>query len=206
MKLAHKILTKKYLFHSFSIVLHDYSQGMTIRGANVIQETERRLCGVVKWFDPSKGFGFIVADGTQDDILLHANVLRNFGPSSVADNARIEFIAQGTTKGVQATVVLSIAPPQTTSASLADFENVDDAEVAQLPLEPARVKWFDKAKGFGFANIWGSSEDVFVHVEILRRSGLADLQAGEAVAIRVISGKRGKMAAEVCSWESVSRD
>ena len=75
--------------------MHDYSQGMTIRGGNVIQETERRLCGVVKWFDPSKGFGFIVADGTQDDILLHANVLRNFGQSSVADNARIEFIAQG---------------------------------------------------------------------------------------------------------------
>ena len=45
-----------------------------------------------------------------------------------------------------------------------------------------------------------------MHVEILRRLGLADLQAGEAVAIRVISGKRGKMAAEVCSWESVSRD
>lgn len=124
----------------------------------------------------------------------------------MADNARIECIAQGTTKGVQATVVLSIAAPETTSASLADFENEDDAEVAQLPLETARVKWFDKTNGFGFVNSWGSSEDVFVHVEILRCSGLADLQAGEAVAIGVISGKRGKMAAEVCSWESVSSD
>jgi CspA family cold shock protein len=95
--------------------------------------------------------------------------------------------------------VLSIAPAETTSASLADFENVDDAEVAQLLLEAARLKWFDKAKGFGFANIWGSSEDVFVHVEILRNSGLADLQAGGAVATCLISGKRGKMAAEVCS-------
>ena len=72
----------------------------------------------------------MVADGTQDDILLHANVLQNFGQSSVANNARIQFITQGTTKGVQANVVLSIAPPETTSASLADFENVDDAEVA----------------------------------------------------------------------------
>ena len=84
----------------FSIALHDYSQGKTIRCGNVIQEIERRLCGVVKWFDPSKGFGFIVADGTQDGIFLHANVLRNFGQSSVADNARIEFIAKGTTKGL----------------------------------------------------------------------------------------------------------
>ena len=102
--------------------------------------------------------------------------------------------------------MLSIAPPETTSASLADFENVDDAEVAQLLLEAARVKWFDKAKGFGFANIWGSSEDVFVHVEILRSSDLADLQTGRSVSICWTSGKRGKMAAEVCSWESVSRD
>ena len=66
----------------------------------MIPETERRLCGVVKWFNPSKGIGFIVADGTQYGIFLHANVLRNFGQSSVADNARIEFIAKGTTKGV----------------------------------------------------------------------------------------------------------
>ena len=179
---------------------------MTIRGGNVIQENERKLCGMVKWFDPSKCFGFIVADGTTDDILLHANGLRNFGQSSVADNARIEFIAQDTTKGVQVTNVLSIQPPETIMASLEDFENVNAAELISLPLEAARVKWFDKAKGFGFANIWQESEDVFVHVEILRRSGLADLQAGEAVAIRVICGKSGKMAAEVCSWESVSRD
>ena len=72
----------------------------SIRGGNVIPETERRLCWVVKWFNPSKGLDFIVADGTQYGIFLHANVLRNFGQSTVADNARIEFIAKGTTKGV----------------------------------------------------------------------------------------------------------
>jgi len=66
----------------------------------VIPEAERGHCGVVKWFDPSKGFGFIVADGTQYGIFLHANVIRNFGQSSVADNARIEFIAKGATKAL----------------------------------------------------------------------------------------------------------
>lgn len=66
----------------------------------MITEAERGLCGVVHWLDPSKGFGFIVADGTQYGIFLYANVIRNFGQSSVADNARIEFIAKGTTKGV----------------------------------------------------------------------------------------------------------
>ncbi len=71
-----------------------------------------------------------------------------------------------------------------------------------LPLLPARVKWFDKAKGFGFANVFGSSDDVFLHVEVLRRSGLADLQPGEAVTLRVTDGARGKMAAQVMSWEA----
>ncbi len=68
-----------------------------------------------------------------------------------------------------------------------------------------RVKWFDKAKGFGFANVFGSDEDIFVHVEVLRRSGLADLQPGEALALRVIEGKRGRMASQVISWDAAAR-
>ncbi len=70
-----------------------------------------------------------------------------------------------------------------------------------LPLEPARVKWFDKGKGFGFANVWGKPEDVFIHIEVLRRSGFADLAAGEAVCLRVIDGRRGRMAAQVVAWD-----
>ena len=43
---------------------------------------------------------------------------------------------------------------------------------------------------------------MFIHIEVLRRSGMADLQSGEALAIRVIEGKRGRMATEVCGWET----
>jgi CspA family cold shock protein len=64
------------------------------------------------------------------------------------------------------------------------------------------VKWFDKAKGFGFANVFAKPEDVFIHIEVLRRSGLADLQPGEALAIRIVDGKRGRMAMEVNAWEA----
>ncbi|WP_240989038.1 cold-shock protein [Salipiger mangrovisoli] len=163
----------------------------------------RRVLGRVKWFDPVKGFGFVISDEGGPDILLHANVLRNFGQSSVADAARIEVSIQSTERGIQATEVFRIEPPEAPAGvPLADFEEIDPEIIKSAPLEPARVKWFDKAKGFGFANVFGRDQDVFIHIEVLRRSGLADLQPGEALAIRVIQGKRGQMATEVCAWET----
>lgn len=169
-----------------------------------IENSDTRLiAGVVKWFDPVKGFGFVVADEGGPDILLHANVLRNFGQSSVADGAFIEIEAQETERGVQAIAVTRLDPPEMSEgALLEDFADIDPEIIRNAPLEPARVKWFDKSKGFGFANIFGRSEDVFVHIEVLRSSGLADLQPGEALAVRVINGKRGHMASQVCAWET----
>lgn len=167
------------------------------------QKPDTRVTGHVKWFDPAKGFGFLVADVGGPDILLHANVLRNYGQGSVADGARIEVVVQTTDRGLQAIEVVSIAPPEQSSvAPLEDFSGVSIEEIAAAPLEAARVKWFDKAKGFGFANVFGRSEDIFIHVEVLRRSGLSDLFPGEALALRSIESSRGRMAVEVLPWES----
>jgi len=162
--------------------------------------------GRVKWFDPAKGFGFIVSEASNADILLHANVLRNFGQSSVADGAGITVRIQATQRGVQAVEVLTIEPPEGISLPLGEDAGMLSAEdLRALPLEPARVKWFDKGKGFGFANVFGRPEDVFIHVEVLRVSGLADLVSGEAVGLRVIEGRRGRMAVQVQSWETALR-
>ncbi|NRB04701.1 MAG: cold shock domain-containing protein [Rhodobacteraceae bacterium] len=163
----------------------------------------RQVAGTVKWFDPAKGFGFVVSESGGPDILLHVNVLRNFGQSSVADGTQLEIAVQDTPRGAQAVEIVSLEPPVAMNgAVLSDFSDIDPAVVESAPLQPARVKWFDKSKGFGFANVFGSSEDVFLHAEVLRRSGLADLQPGEALTLRVIEGKRGHMAAEVLAWEA----
>lgn len=161
------------------------------------------VAGTVKWFDAVKGFGFILDDAGGPDILLHANVLRNFGQGSVADQAQIRVTVQMTPRGAQAVEVLEIQPPE--GESLVPIEDLGEnasAEIAALPLEPARVKWFEKAKGFGFANVFERAEDVFIHMEVLRRSGFADLTPGEAVCLRVVEGKRGRMAAQVLAWDA----
>lgn len=159
--------------------------------------------GRIKWFDPGKGFGFIVSEACEVDILLHGNVLRNFGQGSVSDGAKITVRVLHAARGVQAIEVLQIEAP-----AMPDFPLPDEAaalqglDIANLPLEPARVKWFDSGKGFGFANVFGAADDVFIHAEVLRFSGLADLMSGEAVALRVIAGRRGRMAVQALSWDA----
>ena len=189
---------------------HQRSENASNHDGNEVAEdlsSVYQVRGRVKWFDPSKGYGFVVSDAGGPDILLHVNVLRNFGQSSVADGALIEISTHRTERGVQAVEVISIVPPERSeNAVLSDFAELDQDAIRLAPMEPARVKWFDKGKGFGFANVFGRSEDVFLHIEVLRQSGLSDLQPGEALAMRVIDGKRGRMAAEVLAWEAAIKD
>jgi len=166
-------------------------------GSTVVQ-------GRVKWFDPLRGFGFVVSEEVEQDILLHANVLRNFGQSTIADGSAISVIIQKTERGIQALEVVAIEKPDLPPTLRSEGDPViTQEELDVLPLEPARVKWFDRAKGFGFANIFGLPEDVFLHVEALRAAGLAEVAAGEAVAVRTIDGKRGRMVVQILSWDAV---
>lgn len=161
------------------------------------------ISGHVKWFDPTKGFGFVVPDNGGSDILLHANVLRNYGQGSVADGAAIEIEVQQTDRGLQAVRIEKIIVVAEDIPPLRDLAEFSPEDIANIGVVPSRVKWFDKTKGFGFANVFGDSHDVFVHVDVLRRSGLANLMAGEAIGLRVINGERGRMAIDVVTWDNV---
>lgn len=181
---------------------------LAVMESQMVEMTEatREVVGREKWFDPTKGFGFIVDDSGQRDILLHANVLRNFGQSSVADLSEVTVLVTETQRGRQAVEVLAITPPDHgTPAPIEDLSHCPAEELAARPLQPARVKWFDKLKGFGFANVFGQPDDIFLHIEVLRHSGFADLQAGEAIALRIVDGRRGLMAAQIHPWESALR-
>jgi len=159
--------------------------------------------GHVKWFDSTKGYGFVVVDDNEGDVLLHANVLRNFGRSSVAEGVEITMDVQGTDRGRQATEIHNIdsIPGEGDSPDAGAPDFAAEAAASTAPLLPARVKWFDKAKGFGFVNTFGDPEDIFVHMEVLRLYGLSDLMPGEAMCVRCKKGPRGKTAVEVRSWD-----
>ena len=159
----------------------------------------KRVFGHVKWFDIDKGFGFLVLQDGGSDVLLHANVLKNFGRTSVSEDTKIEFEFLETDKGRQVSTIYNIQNsediknPKKNDQSINKFTDVD--------FYPARVKWFNKSKGFGFANIFKSNDDIFLHIETLKRSGLSDLETGEAIVLSVKEGPLGKMAETILTWD-----
>lgn len=161
------------------------------------------VAGSVKWFDDRKGFGFVVADGGGSDILLHVNVLKVFGQSSILDGTRLHFRTTTSARGVQVASIVSIESGNDGwSEEGGQASRSEPGSLSKLPLEPARVKWFDRNKGFGFANVFGRSEDVFIHIDVLRACGLVTLQAGEAICLRATESERSRTTVQVAPWDA----
>lgn len=160
--------------------------------------------GRVKWYDATRGYGFVVSDALDGDILTHANCVRASGRAALPEGAKVRIQAALFDRGWQAVAILDVEPVvfDGLAEEPSGFVHPDISDAG--PVSPARVKWFDRVKGFGFVNIFGSVDDVFVHMEVLRRSSIADLAPGEAVAVRVVAGPRGLMAAEVRPWDEVA--
>ena len=167
-----------------------------------------QITASVKWFNPTKGFGFLVPDDGTPDVFCHVSAVERAGYETLPQGATVTCeIVQGQ-KGPQVSQIHQVDTSTATEAaprgdrprrpSPGGFQSRRFAE----PTGPSEevegtVKFYNVGKSYGFVTPDSGGQDVFIHAKVLARSGLDDLEPQQRVRLMIVQGPRGPQATNV---------
>jgi cold shock protein len=160
--------------------------------------TSPAVRATVKWYNPEKGFGFVVL-ASGGDAFLHVSVVERSGNSTVLPGATLEVRTGSGQKGAQVTEILSVD----SSTAMQEPARRPRPERPHAPPDQASVeetgtvKWYNPDKGFGFILRDVGGKDIFVHVSALNRAGISELAEGQRVAVDMVEGGKGPEAVSI---------
>ena len=147
----------------------------------------------VKWFNATKGYGFVELSDGRGDAFLHLKTLRETGRQTLPSGAKIRVVARAGSRGAE---VVRVVEVDTRSAVERSSRRSTFDPSAAFDLT-GTVKWYDDARGFGFVASDDFGKDVFVHSSTLGVVGIRSLVEGQAVSMRVVETPKGREAIEI---------
>jgi CspA family cold shock protein len=155
-------------------------------------ESGLTLEATVKWFNAEKGYGFVELTGGRGDAFVHLKALRQIGRETLPSGARLRAVVRSGSRGAQVTRVIEVDAASAIERPERPRRPTPDASTA-IDLT-GKVKWFDRARGFGFVASDDFGRDVFVHSSILGAAGVSGLAEGQAISMRVVETPKGREA------------